>query len=121
MGCGGSKEAQPAVAAATATRDPITGIALPPIQESKDFNNQSSSMSAFSKPAVSTTTTTMPQLSHKLDETGVGGAKKGAHHLKNIFAAPLGDLGDFTAPIFHKEPRERKFIRKALERNFVFA
>ena len=129
MGCGGSKDTQPASSSksrsggggTTTAADPMSGITLPPKSESKDFN---SSASMFSK-----TPAAMPQLAQKLDETaaatfqskGGNAAIRGPHHLKNIFAAPLGDLGNFTAPAFAKEPREQKFIRKALERNFVFS
>jgi CRP-like cAMP-binding protein len=47
-------------------------------------------------------------------------ANKGAHHLKNVFAAPLEDLGNFKAPVFPKDREEKAFIREALN-NFVFA
>lgn len=47
--------------------------------------------------------------------------KGGAHHLKNVFAAPLEDLGSFRAPIFAKDTEEKKFIRQALQNNFVFS
>lgn len=46
---------------------------------------------------------------------------QGAHHLKNVFAPPLDDLGSFQAPIFPKNHEEKKFIREALKNNFVFA
>jgi cAMP-dependent protein kinase regulator len=45
----------------------------------------------------------------------------GAHHLKNIFAAPLGDLGSFRAPFFPKDHEEKRHIREALKNNFVFS
>jgi cAMP-dependent protein kinase regulator len=48
-------------------------------------------------------------------------ATKGAHHLKNVFAAPLEDLGNFKAPVFPKDLEENYFIREALKTNFVFA
>jgi cAMP-dependent protein kinase regulator len=47
-------------------------------------------------------------------------APKGAHHLKNVFAAPLENLGNFTAPVFPKDGDEKDFIREALKNNFVF-
>lgn len=50
-----------------------------------------------------------------------GNANNGAHHLKNVFAAPLEDLGDFQAPLFLKVREEKGFIREALKNNFVFA
>lgn len=46
---------------------------------------------------------------------------KGAHHLKNVFAAPLEDLQTFQSPVFSKSFDEKTFIREALKNNFVFA
>jgi cAMP-dependent protein kinase regulator len=46
---------------------------------------------------------------------------RGAHHLKNVFAAPIDDIGSFKAPVFPKDYEEKEFIRKALKSNFVFA
>lgn len=48
-------------------------------------------------------------------------ATKGAHHLKNVFAAPLEDLPSFQSPVFSKSHDEKKFIREVLSNNFVFA
>jgi cAMP-dependent protein kinase regulator len=46
---------------------------------------------------------------------------KGAHHLKNVFAAPLTDLASFSPPVFSKAEEEEAFIAKALKHNFVFS
>jgi cAMP-dependent protein kinase regulator len=47
--------------------------------------------------------------------------KKGAHHLKNVFAAPLENLHEFQAPNFPKSNEEMAFILKSLKQNFVFS
>jgi cAMP-dependent protein kinase regulator len=44
-----------------------------------------------------------------------------AHHLKNVFAAPLQFADDFKAPVFPKTPAEKEFIVLALKKNFVFS
>lgn len=44
-----------------------------------------------------------------------------AHHLKNVFAAPLQFADDFKAPVFAKTPAEQEFIVRALKKNFVFS
>jgi cAMP-dependent protein kinase regulator len=47
--------------------------------------------------------------------------KTNAHHLRNIFTAPLEDIAkDYRAPVFEKSPEEEAFIREALKHNFVF-
>jgi cAMP-dependent protein kinase regulator len=46
---------------------------------------------------------------------------KGAHHLKNVFAAPLEDIQSFQSPVFSKSQDEKTFIREALKNSFVFA
>lgn len=46
---------------------------------------------------------------------------RGAHHLKNVFAAPLEDIQSFQAPVFSKTHDEKTFIRECLKNNFVFA
>jgi cAMP-dependent protein kinase regulator len=46
---------------------------------------------------------------------------KGAHHLKNVFAAPLTDLASFNPPVFSKAEEEQAFIAEALKHNFVFS
>lgn len=44
---------------------------------------------------------------------------RGAHHLRNIFAAPL-DFAKFSPAVFPKSSAEKKLIRDALRHNFVF-
>jgi cAMP-dependent protein kinase regulator len=46
---------------------------------------------------------------------------KGAHHLKNVFAAPLTDLASFHPPVFPKSEVEQAYISEALKHNFVFS
>ncbi len=43
------------------------------------------------------------------------------HHLKNVFAAPLDDIHAFHAPDFPKSLEEKKFLRQALQANFLFS
>lgn len=47
--------------------------------------------------------------------------KTGAHHLKNVFAAPLTDVDSFTAPVYPKSRDEEVFIEQAILLNFVFS
>lgn len=51
------------------------------------------------------------------------GIKTQAHHLRNVFVAPIAadDLKGFTLPVFPKSEEERAFILKALAGNFIFA
>ncbi|CAB9518957.1 activated protein kinase catalytic subunit alpha-1 [Seminavis robusta] len=51
------------------------------------------------------------------------GIKTQAHHLRNVFAAPLAadDLKGFTLPVYSKTEEERKFILKTLSESFIFA
>jgi cAMP-dependent protein kinase regulator len=46
--------------------------------------------------------------------------KKGAHHLRNIFAVPL-DWTDYKPPVHPKSVSEEEFILEALKQNFVFS
>jgi cAMP-dependent protein kinase regulator len=66
-----------------------------------------------------------PKLVSQVKESAIAiintNPNKGAHHLKNVFAAPLEDLGNFQAPVFLKVREEKVFIREALKNNFVFA
>jgi cAMP-dependent protein kinase regulator len=45
------------------------------------------------------------------------------HHLRNIFAAPFTayQVASFQAPTFEKSDFERSYIKKALEKNFIFS
>jgi len=44
-----------------------------------------------------------------------------AHHLRNVFAAPLEAVSPgYKAPVFQKSPEEQAFIKNALKHNFVF-
>lgn len=47
--------------------------------------------------------------------------KPGAHHLKNVFAAPIEDADSFTAPSYPKTAAEESFLTKAILQNFVFS
>jgi len=61
---------------------------------------------------------------HQVKSTAVVVSKKalkGAHHLKNIFVAPLVDVQSFQAPNFPKDKSEKAFLKAALNNNFVFA
>ena len=47
--------------------------------------------------------------------------KTKAHHLRNVFTAPLDDVAkDYRPPVFEKPPEEVAFIKNALKHNFVF-
>lgn len=56
------------------------------------------------------------KITSKIDDA----AKGAAHHARNVFATPLDDLHSFSLPHHSKTPSERKFIEKALQKNFVF-
>lgn len=44
-----------------------------------------------------------------------------AHHLRNVFAAPLDAVSPgYKPPVFSKTPEEQAFIKEALKHNFVF-
>ena len=44
-----------------------------------------------------------------------------AHHLKNVFAAPIDAVSpQYKPPVFEKSPEEQEFIKDALKHNFVF-
>lgn len=67
-----------------------------------------------------------PKLTDQVKSTTVSttrAVRTGAHHLKNIFAAPLEDdeLQSFKAPVFAKEGTEKSFIRENVKNNFVFS
>ena len=48
----------------------------------------------------------------KTDDAGI--------RLKNVFAAPLKDVGDFVAPVHPKSDQDALYISTALADNFVF-
>jgi cAMP-dependent protein kinase regulator len=122
MGCGSSKERH------------VDFGELDQLQKQDESKEDSAKKTRTSKAISAVTTKVRPVLSALASTTKLTSqvtantavrlaktATKGAHHLKNVFAAPLGDLGSFTAPIFPKDLQEKKFIREALKKNFVFA
>jgi CRP-like cAMP-binding protein len=45
-----------------------------------------------------------------------------AHHLKNIFASPLGEVADnYKPPSYSKTKSEQEFLKTAVQANFVFS
>jgi cAMP-dependent protein kinase regulator len=122
MGCGSSKEQQVDFGELDRLKKKD--------KSNEDSSKQTTASRAFSavtnqvRPVLSVLASTPKLTSQVTATTAVLLAKtatKGAHHLKNVFAAPLEDLGSFTAPIFPKDLEEKKFIQEALKNNFVFA
>ena len=119
MGCGSSKEEDLPISAANPntmdTMDRETGKTKGP-KVTKKKKAKSKDTIILSDPSHSQRIIETAAVTFK-GESSI----KTPHHLKNVFVAPLGDLENFRAPIYEKKGREKKFIQKALEGNFVFA
>jgi len=56
-----------------------------------------------------------------VEEVGKDAAQESvAHHVKNIYAKKLDLDSNFRPPVHHKTAKEKSFILKALQNNFVF-
>jgi len=113
MGCNGSKDAPPPAAAA-----PAAGGSHVPSKSGTIITAKSAASDALKNLAALPT-----MINHAVVATGVmtGQIKAGAHHLKNVFASPLLNIDNFTAPVHPKTHEEQLFIEQAVLMNFVFS
>lgn len=93
MGCGGSKEAT--ATPASAPQEGATG--------------------RFREPSLA-----IKKAAEQKGEGSNANKKSEAHHVKNVFAKKLDLEENFRPPVHHKTSKEKSFILKALQNNFVF-
>jgi cAMP-dependent protein kinase regulator len=146
MGCCGSKSADNAAAAAATSNgynaeDEASGHKYnePPSMDDTERTARKRHLSSLSPSVTLQALLQRPNL-HDLKAVGnkvvkevvggAGGATAAAataaqrsvhHHLRNVFARPIGDpRGGAALPVFKKTEEEKEWLEEALKHNFVF-